>query len=210
MQHFIKGDNIGFAGIRINKEKDEVGYSGVFLTKNIAEARLSDRFITSVFPLYLYSENFGKEERTPNLNMEIVKKIEEELKLAFVPEENVVVDLSEGYDGTFTPIDLFDYIYAILHSPNYREKYKEFLKIDFPRVPYPAHQKTFWNLVDLGRKIREIHLLESPVVENYITQYPIDGNNEVTKPRFVIANEVKQSNEQTASFLAVTPFPDRC
>jgi predicted helicase len=106
----------------------------------------------------------------------------------------------------FAPIDILDYIYAVLHSPTYREKYKEFLKIDFPRVPYPKDKKTFWKLVELGAELRQIHLLESDVVENYITQYPIDGDNVVIKPRFVIANEMKQSQEEnkTASYLAVT------
>ena len=77
-----------------------------------------------------------------------------------------------------------DYIYAVLHSPTHREKYKEFLKIDFPRVPYPRNEKTFWQLVALGSELRQIHLLENPVVENYITKYPIDGNNFVTKLKY--------------------------
>lgn len=95
--------------------------------------------------------------------------------------------------GEFAPIDILDYIYAVLHSPTYREKYKEFLKIDFPRVPYPKDQDTFWQLVKLGGEIRQIHLLESPVVEQYITQYPIDGDNTVTKPRFVTSSVVEKS-----------------
>ncbi len=86
--------------------------------------------------------------------------------------------------GEFSPIDILDYIYAVLHSPSYREKYKEFLKIDFPRVPYPKDKDTFWQLVKLGGEIRQIHLLESPTVEKYTTQYPEDGNNVVVKPRF--------------------------
>jgi predicted helicase len=69
----------------------------------------------------------------------------------------------------------------VLHSPTYREKYKEILKIDFPRVPYPKDPETFWQLVKLGSEIRQIHLLESPVVDHYITQYPIDGTNQVGK-----------------------------
>jgi predicted helicase len=73
----------------------------------------------------------------------------------------------------------------VLHSPSYREKYKEFLKIDFPRVPYPKDAATFWQLVQLGGQIRQIHLLESPIVEKYITGYPEDGDNVVGKPRFV-------------------------
>lgn len=90
----------------------------------------------------------------------------------------------EGLGEVFAPIDILDYIYAVLHSPSYREKYKEFLKIDFPRVPYPKDKGTFWQLVKLGGQIREIHLLESPIVEKYITQYPEDGNNVVVKPKY--------------------------
>lgn len=84
----------------------------------------------------------------------------------------------------FAPIDILDYIYAVLHSPSYREKYKEFLKTDFPRIPYPKNAVTFWQLVKLGGEIRQIHLLESPKVEQYITQYPIDGDNEVGKTKY--------------------------
>ena len=81
----------------------------------------------------------------------------------------------------------------MLHSPAYREKYKEFLKIDFPRVPYPCRDgactvSTFWQLVKLGGEIRQIHLLESDVVERYITQYPEDGDNVVRKPKYENGN----------------------
>jgi hypothetical protein len=77
-----------------------------------------------------------------------------------------------------------DYICAVLHSPTYREKYKEFLKIDFPRVPYPKDRETFWQLVKLGGELRQIQLLESPVVEKRITTYPQAGNNQVEKVWF--------------------------
>jgi very-short-patch-repair endonuclease len=87
-------------------------------------------------------------------------------------------------EGNFAPVDILDYIYAVLHSPSYREKYKEFLKIDFPRVPYPKDVETFWQLVKLGGEIRQIHLLESPTVEKYITQYPMGGDNIVTKTKY--------------------------
>ena len=58
------------------------------------------------------------------------------------------------------------------------------MKIDFPRVPYPKDKNTFWQLVKLVGDIRQIHLLESPTVEKYITQYPIDGDNVVIKPKY--------------------------
>ncbi|MBN2546295.1 MAG: DNA methyltransferase, partial [Spirochaetes bacterium] len=82
---------------------------------------------------------------------------------------------------TFAPIDILDYIYAVLHSPKYREKYKEFLKIDFPRVPYPENKETFWRLVKFGGEIRTIHLLENPIVDKFITTFPVNGDNKVVK-----------------------------
>ena len=133
-----------------------------------------------VFPLYLYPKQTNQQtteetpERTPNLNLEIVKQIAKKIALTFTNEK-------ETTKNTFAPIDVLDYIYAVLHSPTYREKYKEFLKIDFPRVPYPKDQTTFWQLVTLGKEIREIHLLESETVENYITSYPETGDNVITR-----------------------------
>jgi len=73
----------------------------------------------------------------------------------------------------------------VLHSPIYRQKYKEFLKIDFPRVPYPKDKVTFWQLVKLGGELRQIHLLESSKVDQPITTYPKDGDNIVEKIKYV-------------------------
>ena len=116
----------------------------------------------------------GKVERYPNLNLKIIKQIAEKLGLMFTNEKETTKD-------TFAPIDILDYIYAVLHSPTYRETYKEFLKIDFPRVPYPKETETFWRLVEFGGELRQLHLLESPKVEQYITTYPQGGNNTVTR-----------------------------
>ncbi|HQA75008.1 type ISP restriction/modification enzyme [Flavobacterium sp.] len=146
-----------------------------------------------VFPLYLYPENTGQQsafetaERVPNLNMEIVNKIAEDLGMFFSPEQPDYNLVTEETNQLY-PINILDYIYAVLHSPSYRETYKEFLKIDFPRVPYPKSIRTFIDLVALGRQLRELHLLESPTVEKYITKYPIDGDNIVGKPTYKNGN----------------------
>jgi Type ISP C-terminal specificity domain len=58
-------------------------------------------------------------------------------------------------------------------------RFKEFLKTDFPRVPYPE-LNNFWKLVELGGELRKLHLLESPVVNKPISTYPMDGDNSVT------------------------------
>ena len=92
-----------------------------------------------------------------------------------------IVDEIEKIVGKVSPEDIFDYIFAVLHSPNYREKYKDFLKIDFPCVPYPTNAETFKKLVELGRELRGLHLLESPKIKNFITTYPEVGNDTVEK-----------------------------
>lgn len=181
MQHFLNGNNIGLITARTNKS-DSCDH--FYISKNIMETKCGERTTQSaIFPLYLYSEqkaqlNFGENTgRTPNLNAEIIKQIADGLGLAFMNEK-------EKNISSFAPIDVLDYIYAVLHSPTYREKYKEFLKIDFPRVPYPKDVSTFWQLVKLGGEIRQIHLLESDVVEEYITQYPESGNDAVVKIKY--------------------------
>lgn len=181
----LLNDNLGLIFTRQTKENFAVFTTNIPLGQHKIATPYDGSYCS---PLYLYSENnyqetineSGESFRIPNLNPEIVKQIAEKLGLNFIPEKDTSTGSASGEN--FAPIDLLDYIYAVLHSPSYREKYKEFLKIDFPRVPYPEDQETFWQLVKLGGEIRQIHLLESPKVEEYITQYPIDGDNEVVKP----------------------------
>jgi hypothetical protein len=86
--------------------------------------------------------------------------------------------------GVFTPEDVFDYIYAIFHSPTYRKRYAEFLKIDFPRVPLTSDRMLFWKLVALGRELVALHLLESPRVNECVTKYPVRGSDTVKRVQF--------------------------
>lgn len=86
-----------------------------------------------------------------------------------------------GILHTISPLDILDYVYAVLHSPSYREKYKDFLKSDFPRVPVARDRDSFWKLVVLGGKLRQLHLMEDPELEQLTTTYPIRGDNLVEK-----------------------------
>lgn len=216
MQHFIKKNNIGLNWIRPMSSKYEFD---IFISKNITDQcsagnKSAGAGISYLAPLYIYPENTSQQKlletntRTPNINPEIVKQIADGLGLTFTNEKETEgkvcfansKELRPEFKQSFAPIDLLDYIYAVLHSPSYREKYKEFLKIDFPRVPYPTDSQTFWQLVALGGELRQIHLLESPIVEQYITQYPEDGNNIVTKPKYeqrnyVIENDIITHND---------------
>ena len=182
MLHLINKENYSLS----LKRQSKFDFSYSFVHRSICESCLFESAFANntEFPLYLYPTKNGQQtieqtsERTPNLNTEILKQLAEKLGLTFTNEK-------ETTKNTFAPIDILDYIYAVLHSPTYREKYKEFLKIDFPRVPYPNDKVTFWRLVKLGGEIRQIHLLESSTVEKYITQYPEDGDNIVRKIRFL-------------------------
>ncbi len=183
MKQMISKNNFA---LLICKQQSTFDFQHIFITKYLSDkcsVSLQTKEATYHFPLYLYPENSEQQtigqnfERVPNLNFEIVNKISEKLKLQFTNEK-------EETENTYAPIDILDYIYAVLHSPNYREKYKEFLKIDFPRVPYPKDKNTFWKLVELGKSLREIHLLENPVVENFKTSYPVGGTNEVEKIKY--------------------------
>ena len=179
--HLIHKDNLGF----MTNKKVEVGdFSHCIIYRGIVESHaVSMKEINYVFPLYLYPRNGAQQilgqpsERTPNLNEEYIKKIEQKLGLSFTNEKETTKD-------TFAPIDILDYIYAVLHSSNYRMKYREFLKIDFPRVPYPKNKEKFRKLVELGGEIRQIHLLENSTADNHRIQYPIIGDNVVQKPSF--------------------------
>lgn len=160
-----------------------VGITNILTDKNF----LADQ--TYLFPLYTYNDHSGQQSldynsRKTNFNFNTASKIAKGINHTFVPDDDIIVELPTNSKGLVYPLNVLDYIYAVLHSPSYREKYKEFLKIDFPRVPYPTDAEKFWKLVALGKELREIHLLESPKVEDYITGYPEDGDNIVGKPRF--------------------------
>lgn len=81
---------------------------------------------------------------------------------------------------------MFDYVYAVLHAPTYRTTYAEFLKSDFPRIPYPASPKQFEALANLGAELRQLHLLEHSACTppKGMATYPVDGSHVVDKPRY--------------------------
>ena len=160
LSHFLGTDNVGLCCIRISSRDEEFP---IFATNKITDKTiLSSKDNANVFPLYLYQEYHGKMQKAPNLNPEIVKKI-----AAALGEEP-------------TPEDTFNYIYAVLHSPSYRDKYKEFLKIDFPRIPYPTDATTFHALATLGAQLVAIHTMKDFDEADDVT-FDDAGGHEVVK-----------------------------
>ncbi len=187
MKHLLNKENLALLTCR---QQTSFDFQHIFISKNITErctVSLQTGEVGYVFPLYTHPDStdlLAETTRTPNLNVQIVAEIAQDLGLTFTPEKTDAAN-------SFAPIDLLDYIYAVLHSPSYRETYKEFLKIDFPRVPHPKNAATFWQLVALGGELRKTHLLETcPATrmdigsQGSVIQYPISGNNIVSKLKF--------------------------
>ncbi|MBR2116719.1 MAG: N-6 DNA methylase [Alistipes sp.] len=166
MKHFIIGDNIG---IVVGRQCIS-DWRYVFITKHISDVNLTGtagRFGAGyAMPLYLYSTDATT--RQPNLDMEIVGRIAEKTGLSFEAEQS-------GNENMFAPIDLLDYIYGVLHSPSYRKKFNEFLKVDFPRIPYPTNAGEFRRIAKIGGELRKVHLMEVPLP--IVTEFNVKGSN---------------------------------
>lgn len=188
MSHIFDKDNTAIIVGRQGQAVGNLSWNLCFISNHIVDLNVYYRGGGVLFPLYLYSDNSS--ERLPNLNLDEIKAFEKALNLPFKAEnlEKSFVpscllkpfNSSNNLPTEFTPIDILDYIYAVLHSPNYRETYQEFLKTDFPKIPYPD-PKNFWQLVELGDQIRLLHLMESPLLDTPITQYPMSGDNLVKR-----------------------------
>ncbi|MGF0539267.1 type ISP restriction/modification enzyme [Agrobacterium sp. ES01] len=150
------------------------GYQHVFVSDCAPEScvvSLKTKEQNQSFPLYLYPEEQDLDKnRRVNFNPKLWKKLQR---------------LANHHDyGEPDEVQTFDYIYGVLHCPAYREIYAEFLKIDFPRIPWPTTPDEFWDVSAKGAELRKLHLMEPASVGT--TPYPFmgEGNNEVAKPCF--------------------------
>ncbi len=120
---------------------------------------------SNVFPLYLYPDlNEITQERRPNFSSEFLK------------------DLTTKLGCTPTPEAIFYYIYAVFHSPTYRDRYTEFLKIDFPRVPLTSNDELFRQLATYGEELVALHLMKSPRLDTLVTQFVDAGGDRTVDP----------------------------
>lgn len=156
----LKKPNIALCLIKVNSSSD-----GLF--KVLMSAGLTDKTILSskdnanVFPLYLYTKEFGEEKKNPNLKKEEWQKFNDAVGKETTPEE------------------ILAYIYAVLHSPSYRERYKEFLKVDFPRIPLPKTAKEFNRLTAIGQQLIDLHLMNNTQSWKCMTTFPEVGSQQV-------------------------------
>lgn len=194
MRHLLKVKNLALI---IGPQGQAVGnmpWNLVFVSKKIVDTNVYYRGGGIVFPLYLYTENMGSEERIVNFNIDIYEKVAKGLNYLPCYDDNVKIDPTSDHTGVLYPQDLFDYIYAVLHSPIYRERYKEFLKIDFPRIPYPTDWEKFRNLAEKGKELRQLHLMEDLPNQTGVS-FPIVGSSQVNCYRWE-QNRVYINSEQ--------------
>ncbi|EDP3603295.1 N-6 DNA methylase, partial [Campylobacter jejuni] len=157
MEHFLENENIGLI---CNRTVSLQTFNHNFITQYIADLHILETGNASayIFPLYLYpttrSKKFLKKEN-PNFNEENFTSKIENFKESF----RTFID--ELYKEKFSPEDILGYIYAVLFHKIYREKYLDFLKIDFPKIPFTKDKNTFKNLSKLGLKLINLHLLKN-------------------------------------------------
>jgi hypothetical protein len=178
MRHIIGGPNVALIGIR--QARNDLPSACFVSDQIVGKDAVTSLDICSVFPLYLYPESSTVEghRRTANLNLDLLRPALERLGVTWVPD-------GEG-DGTTTcgPEDVLHYVYAVLHSPAYRLRYRELLKIDFPRVPFASDPAVFWQSVRIGKQLVALHLLAHPLLSRLRTRYPIPGENVVENLRY--------------------------
>ncbi|HXL36854.1 MAG TPA: type ISP restriction/modification enzyme, partial [Ktedonobacteraceae bacterium] len=188
MYHMLAGDNLGIATTR--EVEIGRGWEHVLCSSKIIQHHtVSLKETNYLFPLYLYPDpnkkglfdtHFSTNApggRCPNLSPAFITDISNKLNMQFIQDGKG--DLQQ----TFGPEDIFDYMYAVFHSPIYRVRYADFLKIDFPRLPLTSNADLFRELCKLGERLVGLHLMEK--FGKAMPKYPVKGNDMVEKIEYL-------------------------
>ncbi|UCE28445.1 MAG: hypothetical protein JSW52_10170 [Candidatus Coatesbacteria bacterium] len=159
MRHMFAGANLALI---INRQTKPT-YNHVFFTEYIFDFHILETAHANpyLYPIYVYSsaEKVKAGDRRPNLSPEFVESFLAAVGAGAL-ENSPEVGQRSGSREVLYPEDIFYYIYGVLHSPTYRERYAEFLKLDFPRIPFPKDYESFDRLAAAGRRLAELHLLK--------------------------------------------------
>ena len=175
MQHMLGEDNIGLV---VCRQMSTLGdWRHAFISNTIIEkCYISNKGKEGnyLFPLYITAGSLKPEmdaddtdapaKRVVNFNHALHQQL---IKLATHPKH-----------GTPDDYAIFDYIYGVLHCPSYRQKYSEWLKVDFPRIPFPKSPDMFWDVSQEGTKLRKLHLMESTNMPSLVKKYPFVGKGD--------------------------------
>lgn len=168
MHNMINHENLGLVTGRSTGRQDITHY---YITNSITEMKLGESSKgSSIFPLYIYPEEKNLfESRKINLNEDIWEK----LKAISEDQEH----------GKPNEVDTFDYIYGYLYKHSFRKTYAQFLKSDFPYIPWPKNSDEFWNISKSGSFLRKLHLMDPAVIQNTKNSYIGTGDNKIEYAR---------------------------
>ena len=167
MHHMLNGENFGLITPKIKKDQ-----GGGIVTNTLCGHKTYDAYDSnSLFPLYLYPDEQDLDQtRRVNFDPKLWKQLQ--------------TKATHKTHGTPNEIETFDYIYGVLHCPAYRDTFAEFLKIDFPRIPWPASPAEFWDIAAKGAELRKLHLMDAGTVGQAPYPFKGEGNAVVDKPCF--------------------------
>jgi len=180
MSHILK-ENLSITTVRQVKSGETWQHSLVS-DKLIESCYISNKTseICYAFPLYLYNEHTPKKSRTQYMMMLFEPETEygnsnKEPNI----DKKIYQTLNQNYGHELTPEEILYYIYAVFYSNIYREKYAEFLKIDFPRVPFTTDYKVFSKMAALGNELVDLHLMKSSRLNTLVSKFQGEGENDV-------------------------------
>lgn len=175
-RHFVGHHNIGLITCR-SVSQSGVQWSHCSVTTSIIEGHAISNTINYLYPLYQYADDTEIEpgRREPNLSPAFTARLERCTGLRYTTDDT--------YDPAtaFAPEDVFHYIYAVFHSLAYRERYDQFLRADFPRVPLPTGAPLFCELIALGRQLVDTHLLRPAALDISSITFPVPGDNTIAR-----------------------------
>ncbi len=190
MQHMLR-DNIALNTLRQVKVGED--WMHAFVSNSITEScYISNKTseISYCFPLYLYKTEEKKKKNALQSMMLFEPEVEYDKKgrtANIAPK--VFEQLENAYKKKPTPEQILYYCYGILYSNGYREKYAEFLKIDFPRIPFTADYKLFLQMARLGEELSELHLMKHKSLNRPVAKYKGSGEDLIEKPNYDIESK---------------------
>ena len=183
MIHLLAGENVAMCVGRAGQAVGDATWNLVSISKTIADLNVFRRGGIRVFPLYYNAEQAG--QRFPNMAQSFIERVCRHLncETAHAAAIRFIPDGKGDLDTTIGPVDIFHYIYAILHAPKYRKRYADQLKIDFPHIPLTTNRVLFQKLASLGERLAEAHLLQNED-SSFLPAFPVGGNSQVSEVRW--------------------------
>ncbi|HAP67569.1 MAG TPA: DNA methyltransferase, partial [Nitrospinae bacterium] len=182
MQHMMQ-ENLGLVTVR---QVAEGVFNHVFVSNNIIESRvtLSNKGIAFLLPLYIYQKKDNPKKQSMSRVMMLFEPEADYLAKKPNISQVIIEQLTMDFGKTPSPEQIFYYIYAILYSNTYRTKYAEFLRIDFPRIPFKKDYKLFIKMAEYGKRLVDLHLLKSTEIDKPAARLQGKGNFKVEKLRY--------------------------